>query len=279
MKRIILLAPDSTGGGAKKPTIEEQLADLSAQILDLHSRVETLEKTKALPAEVRLAPPVIKSTNQHFREELAELESNPEKRIALMVEGGVSENTATASVAGRIKHLRQELGIKPPAKKAAQVAARVATLIIGLLLFAFAFGANADQQGYPQNFVALTNLPPIMTGSSVSNLLSLGLTNYVAFHRGAPVGIQQQYNGVTGALTTNQVFNWTPSTDGTNPDSYITWPVYGHCSGTTNVIVTTNFPPTQTGGYKGMFLTSISNAAPTIVTNNSGLANVPQGGP
>src|ERR1700722_5753594 len=73
-------------------SLEESIkvfSGLDDKIAELELKLEELAKAKALPMTVRVEQPRIKSTNDHFREELAELESNPEKRIALMMEGGV----------------------------------------------------------------------------------------------------------------------------------------------------------------------------------------------
>lgn len=276
-------------------TVEERLAALESRMTAVES---------AGPKEIRIAKPDIKSTNQHFREELASLQSDPQSRIETLIAGGLTEKQAAAWVPGRIAYLKDELGIKTPAKKAAKAAAALIIGLIALALTLFAQAAQAgDQQGYPQQYVYNTNFPVIVNAGSTSNLLSpLGVANYaltnsVTIHRGAGIGLAWLFNGNSTFGTQYAGLIVAPSIDGTNIDSWQQWVLVGRGFGTTNAIATTNWNANQLAGYKALFLLAITNLGTGVLTNggtftttNSGAGgyttnipvaswNVPQGGP
>ena len=255
---------------------------------DLDERITALEKAKPLPARLE-AKPEIKSADQHFADELALLESDPSFRIEqLMNKAKMSEEDAGAWVQKRIAVLRRDLGITKPKAKTSPVK-RAAALVAAMaaLLFVFITPAMADQQGYPQQYVAMTNLPVVIIASGNTNILSpygttnneASLTNEVIIHRGQGLGLEWGYNTAPGANGTNSSLFVTPSTDGTNLDTYQAWQVYSKSFGQTNVVITTNWNANQLVGYKALFITSMTNGNVVPTSNNWATWNVPQGGP
>jgi hypothetical protein len=255
-----------------------ELDGLHDKLAEIKQALETVQPLEARTAHV----PTIKSMTKHAQEELDELENNPEKRLALMMEGGVTEEKATTSIELRKKLLRAELGIKPAtAGKKVGGSAKVATAIIAFVAALAALFctpvAKADQQGLPNYIVALTNIPSVINAGSVSNLLALGLTNQFSIHRGAGFGLEWLGSAGSGCVSTNVGIELALTDDGTNYDQFHPLWFQAQCFGTTNVCDSTNFPILW--GAVGAELMTITNGYAAGVTNNGLNVTKPQGGP
>lgn len=250
------------------------LGELKDKLAGLELKIETLEIAEPKAATM----PTIQSERQHLEAELAQLTKNPKNRITLLTKQNVKEKAAKQHVADRIDAIKEILATMP---------AKAAALILGLLLFAFAFNASADQQGQSSAIVPMTNLPAVVQGYQqaigVTNLInpigaSAGLTNYIAFHRGAALSMDWNFNASTGAVNTNASLIFAPSANGTTPDTWQRWVFNAQAFGPTNVDATTNWNVNQLAGYKGMFLMEQTNGCGGGLTNNSLNFTVPQGG-
>jgi hypothetical protein len=256
--------------------LEKRIADLEKRFDKLSDRVIAID---AKPKSVKETPLNPRKLNEILEEELAGLEANPESFIQAKVELGLTSDQAEKAVTKRKEFLRVELG-KTPRPRRAPKAAGAAALMIGLLMAVFALATPAraqDQQGTPQRFVTMTNIPPIFnaTGSNAMTA-TFGLANVVYLHRGTGIGLAWTFNapaGVYGLMVR-------PSVDGTNYDSAQQWWLYGTGVGAGQVTVDTNWNVNQLTGYRSLEIDAETNVASAgKLTNDQTLFNVPAGGP
>jgi hypothetical protein len=245
----------------------EKIELLESRINDLEERLDALES--------RPKPSEPKSAKELMKAELDGLEKDPESRIKSKMDRGLTRQKAEAAVSERKNFLRIELGLVKAGRKVAGAAA----LIIGLLLGAFAFNATADQQGFPQQFVSLTNLPPVINASASSNAMTAtyGLTNVCTIHRGAGLGFSWLFYTGAGA-TSNETLFVRSSVDGTNFDQTLS-AITRAAQGTNVVCVTTNWNANQLAGLAALEVDAETNGNDVPLTNLGALFNRPNGGP
>jgi hypothetical protein len=134
-------------------------------------------------------------------------------------------------------------------------------IIIGLLTAPRQ--ARADQQGYPNTILSLTNLPATMaTGPT-----TISTNNYIPL-RNTGLGAQLIFTGTASETAPVTMFFY-PSVDGTNASLAPYGIVSLAANGTQAVIGGTNFNSIQLKGYAGIFVTVSNGTGGTINLNQT----------
>lgn len=134
-----------------------------------------------------------------------------------------------------------------------------ALVMVSVLLFA----TFAKAQTGP-TLISVTNQPAIVTTTATSNIVS-----WVKCNAQSGIGISWRFNQ-SGASTSNATINVYTSVDGTNiatvPFAQLTAP----STGTTDVIVNTNFDANRLLPYDSLIIGNIANTtALTTLTNKA----------
>jgi uncharacterized coiled-coil protein SlyX len=251
-----------------------------AQKIDhLTERLSALEE--AGPTEVQIADRKLFSHTDLMKDELKELENDPEPHIERRVNFGVAREDAVKGIEQRKAHLRAELGIKVPAARAGR---RVAAALAALALALGTTGAGAaDYQGYATTLLAPTNLPiwpaaTLTNGTAIQYSLASQATNYVPIFTQSGLAVQSIFAGVTN-VTGNQVICFYPAVDGTNAFSapWATLSIATNTLGGTNAAIGgTNWNQLQLRGFAGLFYT-VSNACNGPIIVAGAITNVQNG--
>ena len=134
--------------------------------------------------------------------------------------------------------------------------------IVTLIILQLVSPPAARAQVTSPNLVALTNLPAIISASSVSNQSS-----WIAIPRGGSLTFQGAFNVSTNVGTDVCGFVLIPSVDGTNLSTTVAWPITVAANGWTNVVVTTNLATTLLQGYSYVSLQYWTNRTFGTLTN------------
>lgn len=136
--------------------------------------------------------------------------------------------------------------------------------ILGLLTAMALPARAADTQGYPQTFIAVTNQPDIVTTTASSNIVS-----WVSLRNDKGLGLSWKFNQ-SAASTSNATLVVYSSVDGTNISTVPFASLTAASTGTTDVIVNTNWSPAQLSGLDSLVIGKIQNTtALTTLTNKA----------
>ncbi len=120
--------------------------------------------------------------------------------------------------------------------------------------------AGADSQGYPSTMGVATNLPATVLGATGSNQVSV-----VALRANRGLALQWTFNATNAATATQSLYVYA-SVDGTNLASAPWATLSAAATGTTNVVLTTNWSRAALEGYAYLNLSMMTNAGLVSVT-------------
>ena len=141
--------------------------------------------------------------------------------------------------------------------------------LIAAAAVAVVSAVRADQQGFPQTFITLTNEPAVLANSA-----STGWTNeYIPLRTYSGLGLQTIFQATNSAGTgTVTVVEW-PSYDGTNANQVAPFGTQVYTGlGTNPVFGGTNWSQLQLKGIAGLFV-NITNNSGTFIYLNTAITN------
>lgn len=122
--------------------------------------------------------------------------------------------------------------------------------------------AQQDTQGQPQTFITVTNQPAVVTTTATSNIVS-----WVKVRKGSGLSLMWRFNQ-TSASTSNALMHIYSSVDGTNVSTVPFATLQTASTGTTDVILNTNWSASQLDGFDSLIIQDIANTtALTTLTN------------
>lgn len=135
-----------------------------------------------------------------------------------------------------------------------------AALVVGLA----ALEPQAQGQVTPTDIGSFTNLPSIVNVATTSNQ-----TSVVTLWQGKGLAVQATFTASAG--TSNVVYSFYPSADGTNYATAGALTLTCNANDTTKVIGTTNWSAAQLAGWRSLKLGAIYNQNATGIVTNQGV--------
>jgi len=138
-------------------------------------------------------------------------------------------------------------------------------LLAVISLYLSASVAKSDQQGYPETFGTLTNLPATLASGAWIG----ASTNVVPLRTYGGIGLQTIFTGTSGDTGPVTLFVW-PSVDGTNINTVAPYAILSYSSvGTGATVGTTNWSNLQLKGINALFITISNGTGGAINLNNT----------